>query len=251
MKIQPFLLLSFYFFIFIFIIDTTVQANSNKEESSLINTFYGDITGDGLREDFILRGTLLSKKSNYFRDLSLHISSPLAKQWTISLNGGYNPSIQLIDLNQDQIVDVFYQVAKNENNEQFDYQIYTLNGNVIEQLPLPRHKYIKGSFLNNYRANIQINPNSKPFIINLSKKKRKYINEDIYDEDGSLIIERKAIIDQITYLEPILISESKGYGLKSYQTIKGIDSDDVLGEVKTLWYYNNNEWIILKTEFIS
>jgi|SRR5690625_2620248 len=243
------LLLCFLTIIFITNSNTAIFANE-KDESSFINSYEEDITGDGFREYFRLEGTLLSEKSNYYRDVWLNISSPFSKQWKISLNGGYDPNIQLIDLNHDHIFDLFYQVAKDEEKKQYQHQLYTLKNGVVEQLELPKHNYIQGEFQKDFTVTIQINPNAKPIKLDVSRNKEKYISEKLYNEDGSLFNRRKLNVNPISFIEPVLISESKGYGLKSYQTIKGIDNEDILGSIETLWYFKNNTWFILKSDWI-
>src|SRR5699024_4124568 len=151
----------------------------------------------------------------------------------------------------DHTFDVFYQVAKDEDESQHYYQLYTLKNGLVEKLPLPKHNYIRGKFLNNFKAEIRMHPNKKPLQIDLQRNKNRYVQEDIYDEAGKLQQEKDINISPITYMQPILISESKGYGLKSYQNVKGIDSDDLFGQVETLWYYKDNEWIILKLNWLQ
>lgn len=250
------MMIRFYLLLFISVLlcisnlNMTVAANENGEPS-FINSYEEDITGDGLREYFKLQGTLLSNKSNYYRDVWLNISSPFAKQWKISFNGGYDPSIQLIDLNQDNVFDLFYQIAKDEKKQQYDYQLYSLKNGDIHQIPLPEHHYIQGEFLRDFKISLQMNPKSKPIMIDVANKKNKYMKENIYDEDGKLIEKKRIIIHPISHLEPILISESKGYGLKSSQPISGLNDNDLLGRVETLWYFKNDKWIILTSDWVE
>ena len=51
-------------------------------------------------------------------------------------------------------------------------------------------------------------------------------------------------------MEPVLISETNGYGLKTYEQIIGV-FDEPIGEIQTLWYFNNDEWIALKTDWVT
>ncbi len=45
------------------------------------------------------------------------------------------------------------------------------------------------------------------------------------------------------------ISDSQGYGLKSSQEIYGTNKDDSLGTIETLWYFEDEKWIILQTKW--
>lgn len=228
-----------------------VQATIEDNESSFINSYEEDITGDGFREYFKLQGTLLSKNSNYYRDVWLTITSPFSEQWKISFDSGYDPKLHLIDLNHDHTFDLLYEVAKNENQKQFHYQLYTLKNGSITKMSLPKHNYIRGKFMDDFKVNIQIDPNKKPIILDVSHLKDKYVQHEVYDQDGNLLAERKLIINQPSYIELTLISESKGYGLKSIQSIKGMDDEDIIGNIETLWYFKDNKWIILKSEWTT
>src|SRR5690625_968268 len=224
----------------------TFAETDNEKNETFINSYDADLTGDGFQEHFTLRGVLLSNRSHFYRDVWMDISSPFSHQWKISFDGGYDPDIQLIDLNHDHIFDIFYQVAKDENKRQYNYQLYTLQNGMVKNLPLPKHKHIQGKFLNGFKIKIQINPHKAPIIKDI---KEEYTKQNIYKEDGTLVKDKKLNITPISFLEPILISETKGYGLKSYQSIKGINEKDVLGEIITLWYYKDDEWIILTSEW--
>ena len=65
-----------------------------------------------------------------------------------------------------------------------------------------------------------------------------------------LLNEKKLHHKSIHLIEPILISEQNGYGLKTYQHITD-KYNNLIGEIQTLWYYKNDEWTILKTNWIK
>lgn len=243
---------SFLLIILSFNYSLTVLAeiNPQKEDtSSFINSYEEDLTGDGFREQFTLKGTLLTDKSNYYRDVWLDITSPFSHQWKISFEGGYKPELQLIDLTHDHTFDLFYSVSRDENINQFNYQLYTLKNNEVQQLPVPKHNHVKANYVNNFKIELQISPNMKPITKDLSNNKHVYIKEGIYEENGNLIEEKNLKITPIQKLEPILISKSKGYGLKSYQPIKGLSEEEIFGEIVSLWYYYKDQWIVLQTDW--
>lgn len=234
----------------LFLIIPQISIKAENEDVSLINSYEEDLTGDGFHEQFTLNGILLSDESKFYRDIWLDISSPFSKQWKISLESGYNPELKLIDLNHDNTFDLFYKVAKNEESTHSVYQLYTVKNGVIKQLPIPKHNHIQARLLDDFKVEITLNPNMKPIIKDISSDDMiKYIDQNLYEEDGKLIEDKRIKITPITLLEPVLISESKGYGLKSNQHIKGLDENDILGEIETLWYYQKDNWIILKSEW--
>src|SRR5699024_9813491 len=76
----------------------------------------------------------------------------------------------------------------------------------------------------------------KKFKIDISVHKDIYINEQIYNYNGKNKGNEQAIIAQNVDISPILISNSKGYGLKTTQLIYGKDKDDIVGELTTIWH---------------
>src|SRR5690625_3629419 len=124
---------------------------SAETDSSFINSMEEDITGDGIREYIKLEGNLLSDKSKYFTDVWVNIESPFAQQWKISFIGGYEPKLELLDINQDGTVDLIYESAVKENGRHYNYQIYTLKNGKVQQIELPKNKYVKGEFTDHFK----------------------------------------------------------------------------------------------------
>lgn len=219
-------------------------------EVTEIQSFEADVTGDGQDEKIILKGILFSEDSSYYQDVWAEITNKLDESWTISYEGGYEPALQLVDLNGDEVKDIFYQSPTGGSGGLHHYQLSSVrNGEVIE-IALPEQEYLEGAFEDNFTVKFRLSPTHKPIEIDVSDKKDEYVRLGIYDREGKLLEPNLVMIDPIAYYEPTLISKSKGYGLKSYQQISGAYHADQLGTVETLWYYENGEWIILQTEWI-
>jgi hypothetical protein len=156
-------------------------------------------------------------------------------------------------LNHDHINDLFYQSRKDGSKKLYSQHLYTLKNNKIKEIPLPKQNYIKGNFNDNFQIQIQVSTkiNSNPIIIDVEDRAKNYIKHGIYNKKGKLLKPSTVMIAPIAYYEPTLISKSKGYGLKSFQQISGVAPDDKLGNIETLWYYENGGWIILQTDWIS
>lgn len=223
-----------------------------ESDVTTIERYSEDITGDGLKETIELKGILLSEDHNYYRKIWVDIHNEDGKEWKISYEGGYEPKLQLIDVNHDNIADLFYQSAKGGSGGLYNYNVHTLNNEKVTKIPLPKQQYLKGSFKDNFIVHIQLSPYQKPIEINVEDHKEDYIRLDLYDENGLLKskAQTSVMIDPIAFFEPVFISKSKGYGLKSNQKISGAYHADQLGIVETLWYFDKGDWIILKTEWI-
>ena len=220
--------------------------NASDTDSSLIDSYEDDITGDGFRENIKMEGRLLSENSSFYQKIWIDVQNKFKKQWSISLQNGYDPKLTLIDFNHDQTFDLFYEIKK--DNDQYSYQLYTLKSNKVKSLPIPKRLYTQGEFADDFKVNIRLDPHKNSNSIDMKDKKSHYIQKGIYDEDGNLLKNVETQIDPISKLEPVLISKSKGYGLKSVQKINGAEKDDVIGTLETLWHLKKDKWIIVKSE---
>ena len=222
----------------------------SKNETTLINSFERDMNGNGFDEYLRLEGNLLNQNNHFYQDVRLLVKNKFKKEWTIALQHGYQPKAELIDLTGNKNPDLFYEVAKDEQKNHFHYQLYHFNENQVKAVELPNHQYVKLEFTNDFKVKITGISKSKPEFINLSEKKDLYISEGVYNKDGKPSDIKKPAIDQFGTMEPVLLSKSKGYGLKTTHHIHGVNEEDLLGSVVTIWYFENGNWINLNTKVI-
>ena len=147
--------------------------------------------------------------------------------------------------------EIFYQSASGGSGGLYHYHLHSLKNEKITALPLPTQHYIKGKFIDEYKIRIQISPDHDPIIIDVTDRANEYKQLNIYDKEGNLNKYTPAMIDPIAFFEPTLISRDKGYGLKSYQQINGAYHADQVGTIETLWYFDHDRWIILKTKWVQ
>lgn len=224
--------------------------NEKAPEATIIDVYQADITGDGQNEEIKLKGILFSKDAKYYREVWADITTIHNKQRKINYKGGYDPSIELVDLNHDQINDVFYQSSTGGSGGLHNYHLHTLANGELNEIPLPEQPYIKGEFKDDFKVTIQFTPASKPIKIDVKDRSADYIRLGIYNQQGNLLKSPSIMIDPIAFFEPVLISKSKGYGLKSYKQISGAYHADQLGTVESLWYYEKGKWITLQTNWV-
>ena len=227
----------------------TVMANETKQEPILIETYESDVTGDGQNEVIKLNGILFSPDTKYYRDIWADVTDPEGESWKINYGGGYDPTIQFVDLNHDKINDMLYQSPTGGSGGLYTSFLHTLANDKLVEIPLPEQHYVKGQFEENFTVTIELTPNEKPIVMDVKSRAADYIRLGIYNKEGKLLTPTPLMIDPIAFFEPIKISEDKGYGLKSYQQISGAYHADQLGTIETLWYYENNQWIILQTKW--
>src|SRR5699024_7919749 len=228
---------------------TAAEENSEPPEKQLAK-YHENITGDSDIETIELKGKLIAPDSEYYAGIWAAISNQDDQEWKIPFEGGYEPQIHFYDLNHDGVKDIFYQSAAGDSGGLYHYHLHTLKNKKLEEIALPKQEFLKAEFKNNFKVEIQINHEQEPDIVDVKDRSSEYVSLGIYNEDGDLLDETPPMIAPIAYFEPVKVSERKGYGMKSYQKISGAYQADQLGTVETLWYYEKDQWIILKTEWV-
>jgi len=243
--------MKYLFHLLLLLIPTvTFAAETDTEKAIVIETYQIDLTGDGKKETIELKGKLFSPDAQYYQDIWADIVSSDKTEWKINYGGGYEPKLQFIDLNHDGVQDIFYQSPTGGSGGLYTTDLQTLANAQLKEILLPEQRFITGNFDENFKVTIQIDPNSKPIIMNVKNRSEDYIRLGIYDKNGKLLKPTPLMIDPIAFYEPVEISDSKGYGLKSYQQISGAYHADRLGTIETLWYYEDGNWIILQTDWV-
>ena len=237
-------------FILLFSSYTSAEANEAPDEK-VIKTYEEDVTGDGHKETILLYGTPLSNDSKYYNSIWATITFPDQSKAEISYKGGYQPELTFADMNQNSVNDIIFSTIIDQQNEFRKYYLHTIKRREPSEISLPAQKYLKGIYQDQYKVELQISPIDDPKIVNVESKAKQYINSGIYNEDGRLLQSISVHPQQFIEYEPVFLSSSKGYGLKSHQQINGINKADKLGEVETLWYYEGGKWIILHSKWKS
>lgn len=227
-----------------------VYANESPLSLNDINSFKEDITGDGQKEQLNLKGSYLSNDSNYLQQTTLEITNTFNKEWNLSLKGGYDPKLHFYDLNHDKVVDLLYEVAIDDKKEQHSTQAYTLKNKKVEQINLPKHNPTKGIYRDNFRIELLFVPSKEKTYLPIVNQD-DLIDDKIYNKQGEVLKDSYIYLEPIERFIPILISERKGYGLKSIQKMLHPSNQKLIGTLETLWYFNKekDKWIILKTQW--
>ncbi|ASK64402.1 hypothetical protein CFK37_12500 [Virgibacillus phasianinus] len=231
-------------------ISLQAETKSKTPESTTIHTYKEDVTGDDQKETVVLKAIPFSKDSSYYQKIWAVIKDSRSKKWEVQYGGGYEPTLQFYDLNHDDVTDIYYQSPTGGSGGLYSYQLNTLKDEKLTKIELPVQRYVKGKFLENFRVFISLTPGNKPIYVDVKDRTNAYTRLGIYNKNGALLKPASLMIDPIAFYEPVLISKSKGYGLKSYQQISGAYHADQLGTIETLWYFEKGKWIILTTKWV-
>lgn len=215
-------------------------------EPIIINTYEEDITGDGYRETITLKGLPLTNDSDYFQDIWADITG-VNQSWTISYGGGYHPQLDFVNLTHDQTSNLFFS-SKSSDNRYPHYQLHLFKGNKMEALDLPRLDYTNGKFEDAFLVSVTISPDGQTETVKIDPN--TYVEEGIYTDDGSLSESVSLQVNQPT-LEKHYVSKQQGYGLKSTQTFHEPIKQKKIGTLETLWYFENDKWIIVQNKWLT
>ena len=225
----------------------TTTTSKNKT----IATYKEDITGDGQKETIELQGILLSDDSDYYRDIWANITNEHSEKWRISYGSGYQPVIQFLDLNHDDVNNLLFTTETNLDEGLQQTQLHSLTDGRLKEIRMPVQDYIDTTYENNFKVNVQLSPKSDVHRLDIANESADYIKSGIYNQDQTVIKPFSPKLASTMIYEPIFMNEANGHGLKSEQALYGLPEKEPLGIIETLWYYENNQWIILQTELIS
>lgn len=215
----------------------------------LLHSYKEDITGDHTKEYIRLLGEPFDENSNYFHRVLLSIDSMNEHKWQIPLADGYNPRLIIVDLNNDNINDLFYQVANASNNNQVKQQLYTVSNQQLKPLPLPEIAPMRVKLLENYKISLSTGNHDLSYIFDVKNLhpsfKRKY--EQTWQKGGPSSLR----IRENLSLEPVWLPHVGGYGLRNSQQIEDSINKNIIGEIQTTWYFKHNKWIVLNRELLE
>lgn len=230
---------------------TSVKADEDekKPDQKHIETYNEDVTGDSHKETISLYGTPLAGDSDYYKDIWAIIEFPDQSEQKISYEGGYRPELTYVDMNQNNINDILFSVKSSQQEDTSQYQLNSVENHDVTDISLPTQDHVHGFFKDQFVVELQISPTEEKEVINVENRAEKYVEENIYNDKGK-VVETTSVQPQKTMeYEPVFLSSDKGYGLKSYQQINGMDKSDELGTIETLWYYEDSKWIILQSKW--
>jgi hypothetical protein len=227
---------------------TEKSAEQPEMNQLTVNTYKVDVTGDGKKDNIQLKAIPFSPDALFSKEVWAEITTSNGSEIRIDYEGGYEPQIEFVDLNHDGIKDMFYTAATGGSGGLYDMALHTLADNKLLDLGLPEGLTIQAQFQNNYQATITFSDSNQSYTIDLSDRKEDYERLGIYT-DGELNEPMELMVLPIAFYEPVRIEGKSGKGLKGYQQISGAYKADVIGTAASYWYYENDEWNLIKIDW--
>lgn len=221
--------------------------SASTQKPILIDTYEEDITNDGVQETIQLKGTLFAKDSSFYRFVWADITSDTEEEWTVHFPSSFQPTLHFTDLMNNGKMELLYEGTPN-NSENFRlYTLHAFTNNNFNAIALPDESFAHGSLQNNFLAHMSISPHEDPVIVDLKEDANTYIDQGIYNEDGTLLDRLDVFIQPIHKMEPSLNKRKNRTELMTVQDVPGIDPANPLGRIESTWIFETNQWRLLKS----
>lgn len=232
MKKELFFLVSAFFFMSMTAITVVYAVEEEaKEKSKVIAESEVDVSGDGLAENIVVKGTLLEENESLYKNITIHISDPNGQKQKINLEDGFKPKLTFKDLNRDNVSDILVAVPTHGSGGVSNYYLYTAKDFQITDLTVPDPLVVQSQFLDGYKAKITIENNHKAHKFNLKNRAEDYENTGLYFQ-GKMNEPTELMIHAYSKLEPVKV-KGKTVGLQGTQQISGAYNADVIGRIES------------------
>lgn len=223
---------------------TSVHAKETETSSKkiVISKMAVDISGDRRKDQILLTGIRHSKRSVYFKKITLEITSANHKTDKVNLGSGAAPILTIADYNNDGINDLLFTVRSRDVT---NLSIFTFKDFERKTLMLPEPLQMDSIFFNNYRAKIKIKLTGDTYLFDLTKRKGEYERLGIFSHGKLNEPTELTVHPYHSWVAVNLVGKEKG--IKGRQKITGAFSSDTIAYVDSIWCYQAGEWRLLKT----
>lgn len=225
----------------------TVNGLFRKAEAVEITQSKVDLTGDGINDVVVLKGTP-ARSSIYFENLTLDVTDGKTHQtMELSLNTeGYEPKLSFGDLTGNGVKDVLVSAATGGSGGTYNYAIATVKNDYMVLLPVPQDIAVTGQFIDGYKAEIKIG-NQEPFTLNLQDRKNIYDENNVY-QNGKLLKKVDVMVDGYSDLRMVTSDQNGMYALQGTQRVSGFAHYDGILDVVSTWKWDGTHWNLEKIE---
>jgi hypothetical protein len=213
-----------------------------------VNVYKKDVTGDGKKDTITLKAIPFSPDALFLKQIWADINTSEGSKIRIDYEGGYEPKIQFVDLNHDGIKDMLYSSATGGSGGLYNVALHTLADNKLVDIGLPEPLTIQAQFEDDYQASITFVDTNQSYTVDLRDRKEDYDRLGIYT-NGTLNEPMELMVLPYAFFEPTKIIGKPGKGLKGYQQISGAYKADGIGTATSYWYYENDQWNLIKIKW--
>jgi hypothetical protein len=228
---------------------TGVYANGQTTSVITISKAREDITGDGKEEKIYLKGEPYGKENPYFKKIYIETVASNNKTYLFSLEGGSKASIQLVDLNHDNVKDLYASVLTSGSSGIIHSYLFSLKDFSKKKIPVPEPLEAETQFMNNYKANIILKDTAKSYEFDLNDRKDYYKKLGLY-HNGKLNEPTELTVNPYSTLKPALVKGNET-GLIGIQRVTGIANADTIGYIQSSWLYEGGRWKLIQADVLK
>lgn len=235
------------YFIMSMISITSILAKENvPKEKQMISKYEVDVTGDGTKDNVIVKGKLMEKTAQFYEELVVEIYTEDEEDandvYTIELESGYRPTITFNDITGDKIADMYISVPITDSGDITQQHLYTMAASKLTDLAIPQPLTVNSQLNNDLTASISVADNKKTYKLDLSHRKQIYEQAGLY-HNGKLNAPTELIIDPHGSHQIIPIDHEQ-YGLLSIYNVSDVTEDGIVAQLVTTWEWTKGEWVL-------
>ncbi|WNS77415.1 hypothetical protein RRV45_10655 [Bacillus sp. DTU_2020_1000418_1_SI_GHA_SEK_038] len=228
---------------------TGAYAGENSSKMITISKDKEDVTGDGKKDEIILKGLPYEEGTDFLKEIYMEIQASNKKSFNVEFDSGFNPRVNFIDLNHDGLKDIFVTVDTGGSGGITNHYLYTVKNFALTDLTVPEPLVINSQFLDGYKAAITIQDTGESYTFDLSNRAEDYERTGLYQK-GKLSEPTELMVDPFSTLKPVLV-DGKQYGLKGTQAISGAYHADRIAIIESLWLYEDGKWSLKNTRVME
>lgn len=225
----------------------------NNSSTFLIQIEKADLTGDSKPETITLSGTKQNPASSYYDKLNIRVVNGLSDSPIINISspGGYSPSLQLVDVNGDQISELWLSTSpQDKETAAASISLYSIQNDRAVSLPLPPPLHMKGLLKDNYKASATILDTNQTYMLDLLKSRASYDAAKYY-QNSRLLKPAKLIVNSYHKLEPIDRDKDGTWEIRGVQHLAILSNENTVAIAESLWKWRYNQWTLVNAKIIS
>lgn len=234
--------------------DKLITELNLDRDIEIIDKGFIDVTGDGIKDQVFLIGQRPAGSDSFFyAPLKVIVYDIYKKEFyenSYDNFNGYEPQMVFYDFTGDQIKDIFIEANTGGSGGIYKHLIASFTNGKLEIIFDEIHNKplnMAGNYEDGFKTSLRIKEIDKNLKLDLSFNREKYIRENIYSSDGSLLREIKPYTYPFGRLKPVDYDLDQTMELRGTQRIVGAYGADTIGYLETILNYDSS-WEILEVK---
>lgn len=209
-------------------------------DAYILDAKSGDVNGDGVIDNVYLVGRKTGPGELFADNIGIVIRDGSANtfmQIPLKNAAGYNARLFLGRFSSEGQMDILVSIDTGGSGGYILAYLYTIRNNqallLFDSDSFGEVSMYNAVFKDNFRVEVTSRSGGSKFILDVSGKRKMYVDAGIYSESGKLLKPTEGGVLALGALYPIVVNYDGLYRLLAYQRIIGIYNADNLGAVQT------------------